>query len=437
VSLTAETVLPFASGDTAQIVFYSEGVGTDPGGKWLGGIFGVGLTRILADAYRHLIFNYNPGDEIFVFGFSRGAFTARSFVGFISNCGILDQRFAGKADEQLDNYRRRDNSRRYLEQMREYRLTYCTKTCVSPEEDGWRAQTLPDYQPGDAPLIAIGYVGVWDTVGELGIPKWALLSRWINRGYRFHDLDLSGIVRSARHAVAIDEARVDYQPTLWRNLDDLNAAAGFAGADADAPFQQKWFPGVHGSVGGGGVRRGLSDNTLDWIWDGARRAGLVFDTSRLSRVYELRPSPLENLENSTDRDWIGRLQFRAPRHPGPRHLDDVGIIARQRWKAPPNLLPEGADYRPATLSHVARPLDALPAEDFSEQADGDFDLYTVAQGDTLSAIARRFYGNAAKWQTIFAANRSKLADPDHIYVGQSLRVPHLPTDADREATGGS
>jgi uncharacterized protein (DUF2235 family) len=89
VVITAESVVPFARDDVAQVIFYDEGVGT---GKWehfRGGIFGIGLVQNLADAYRFLIFNYTPGDQIYIFGFSRGAFTARSFAGMLSNCAIL------------------------------------------------------------------------------------------------------------------------------------------------------------------------------------------------------------------------------------------------------------------------------------------------------------------------------------------------------------
>lgn len=86
VLFTAQSVLPMAPDGTAQLIYYDEGVGTEKGEKLRGGMFGKGLEKNLNDAYRFLIFNHTPGDEIYVFGFSRGAFTARSFAGLISNC---------------------------------------------------------------------------------------------------------------------------------------------------------------------------------------------------------------------------------------------------------------------------------------------------------------------------------------------------------------
>lgn len=112
VAFTAETISPLASDGIPQPIFYNEGVGTDPRDKWTGGIFGAGLMKVMADAYRFLIFNYERGDELFVFGFSRGVFTARSFVGLVSNCGILDQRLAGKSREIIDIYERRPQAKR-------------------------------------------------------------------------------------------------------------------------------------------------------------------------------------------------------------------------------------------------------------------------------------------------------------------------------------
>src|SRR2546421_4524568 len=96
VVMTAESVLPLASDNVSQLIYYHEGVGTGRWDRIRGGIFGSGLVQNLADAYRFLIFNHTPGDEIYVFGFSRGAYTARSFVGLIGCCGILLRKDAGK-----------------------------------------------------------------------------------------------------------------------------------------------------------------------------------------------------------------------------------------------------------------------------------------------------------------------------------------------------
>jgi uncharacterized protein (DUF2235 family) len=134
VLLTAQSVLP-RSQDTTQVIYYDEGVGT--GGTvdyWKGGILGEGLLQNLSEAYQNLIFNYTPGDDIFVFGFSRGAFTARSFCGLLSNSGILDRRHASKAREAVELYRSRGDTSAHIDQMMSFRRDYCSDTLVSQQE---------------------------------------------------------------------------------------------------------------------------------------------------------------------------------------------------------------------------------------------------------------------------------------------------------------
>ena len=132
VVITAESVVPFARDQVAQVIFYDEGVGT---GKWehlRGGMFGMGIVQNLADAYRFLIFNYTPGDQIYVFGFSRGAFTARSFAGLLSNCGILRREHAGKIADAISMYQERHKDKpAYAERTMRFRGDFCPDVCVS------------------------------------------------------------------------------------------------------------------------------------------------------------------------------------------------------------------------------------------------------------------------------------------------------------------
>lgn len=305
VVFTAENIRPTSADGVVQYVFYDDGVGTD-GDKFVGGVFGAGLLKNLADAYRALIFNHTPGDEIYVFGFSRGAFTARSFAGLISTCGILQRIHASRANEAVELYKSRDDSLHFRAQVHLFRSDYAPDVCVSPEEDAWRAANVAGYQPGQAPLLSIRYIGVWDTVGALGIPKYIWAAQGFNKQYQFHDTKLSAFVHYARHAVAIDERRVDFEPTLWDNLDELNASRGTTSAADAAPYQQKWFPGVHGAVGGGGDRRGLSDAALEWIWEGAQAAGLEFNAESQR---EFAPSFRDYLANNSaplNSRWSGR-----------------------------------------------------------------------------------------------------------------------------------
>jgi uncharacterized protein (DUF2235 family) len=432
VVLTAESVVPFVKGDVAQSVFYDQGIGSGDhfGEHLLGGMFGIGIMDVLADAYRFLIFNHEAGDELFVFGFSRGAFTARSFVGLLSTCGILDRRSAGEAHNLIKHYETRKDTKAWADEMMRYRARFCTRVVVSADEDTWRAANVPGYMPGDAPLLNVSYVGVWETVGALGVPGWMHISTLFDRQYRFHNTDLTPLVKFARHAVAVDERRLDYKPTLWTNIDKLNDSRGFVSENPAAPYQQKWFPGGHGAVGGGGDRRGLTDEALEWVWEGALSAGLVLDTTQGSRVYGLNPNPLEWLNPvSTPLGWsIGeiaeRLQIRADRK-GPDRIEDVAVITQRRWQAPANLLHEGTAYRPNTLKQLTAPLDALPEIDWSgaDGAPGEFTMYVVQAGDSLTRLAKQFYGDPNQYGRIFDANRWKLADADHIFAGQTLRIP--------------
>jgi len=434
VVITAESVIPISHDGIAQLIFYNEGVGTAKWEHLQGLLFGSGLVKIMGDAYRFLIFNYTPEDEIYIFGFSRGAYTARSFAGLLSSCGILLRRDAAKINEAIERYRKREASDTYVEDIMRFRRVCSPLVCVSDAEDQWRSLNVPEYTLGKAPRLHVNYLGVWDTVGSLGIPTRYLFSEPINSRYKFHDTRLSTFVKSGRHAVAIDERRTDFTPTLWDNIEELNRQAGFRMEAEDAPYQQKWFPGVHGAAGGGGERRGLSDQALDWVLDGARHAGLELDSSDYSRIYELSPDHrdwLENLAPEKTPSLATRLMDMLPegdRKPGPEELFEVSISARRRWLEPAKSLPEKKAYRPPTLDRVASALNALDPASLGIGASavsetGKFKLYQVRKGDTLRALAVRFYRHADDWKRINEANLNKLENPDRIYVGQLLRIP--------------
>jgi uncharacterized protein (DUF2235 family) len=438
VLFTAESVLPYTKDGTAQVIYYDEGVGTGDTDKFRGGLFGEGLVKNLSDAYRFLIFNHTPGDEIYIFGFSRGAFTARSFAGLIGTCGILQRPAAGRANEAVELYKRREDTEDFKRRLLEFRRDVAPHVSVSDAEDEWRAANIPDYQLGQSPRLKITYMGVWDTVGALGVPAYIWNADGFNKEHQFHDLSLSPMVESARHAVAIDERKADFAPTLWDNLDQLNAERGKNPSDEDAPYQQKWFPGVHGGVGGGGPRRGLSDQALEWIWDGAGNAGLVLDSAKGSRIYELHPSHLEWLENTEEEGGFSiigtvmNLLPRSERNPGPQAIHEVSVSARRRWHEKPENLPERSPYRPSPLQNVERDLQALDVSDLGmgdngiELAPDKFTIHIVEPGDTLSKLAKRYLSDAQRWPEIASANRYKITNPDLIYVGQALRIP-LPT----------
>ena len=161
----ARMVTPSALDGTPQVVFYDQGVGTGNWvDRWIGGITGKGLSKNIQDAYRFLMHNYEDGDEVFLFGFSRGAYTARSTAGFIRNCGLLHKRHSDEVDKTYELYRRRDA--------------------------GPKSNAAVTFRSSYSREIEVKFVGVWETVGLLGIPLLGL--RFLtHRKYRFHDLELS------------------------------------------------------------------------------------------------------------------------------------------------------------------------------------------------------------------------------------------------------
>lgn len=444
VVIVAQSITPtahdHAGAEVAQIIHYDSGVGTAKDDKWTGGLFGGGLIDKIIDAYTFLVFNYHLGDQIFVFGFSRGAFTARAFVGFIQNCGILPRKYATKIADAIALYEARTPDEGHnAPALLEFRSKFSPELCVDVAEDAWRVQNCPPYASGAAPVVRISYLGVWDTVASLGVPSDILLSPLLNRGTHFYETDLSPMVISARHAVSIDEERKSFAPTLWPNFEALNASLGFSSAASDAPYQQRWFPGDHGSVGGGGDIRGLSDGALDWVLTGARNMGLVVDQDPTTPLYSLEPNDLAPLKNMTPAKptLIGDLMDDLPKQPraGPSSVDEVSGSALNRWRAPAASLPEKAPYRPETLNHVAAQIEAG-----AETKTGQSDLpatagaapgvpgspYKVVFGDSLSKIALAAYGDDSKWELILAANRQIIDDPNRIYEGQILSLPQVP-----------
>jgi uncharacterized protein (DUF2235 family) len=250
-------------GAAPQIIYYDQGVGTgNLIDRYSGGAFGDGLEDNIHDAYRFLVANYERGDELFFFGFSRGAFTSRSIVGMIRKCGVLRREF-----------------------VEHYRDTVALYRTQGHPDDADLVKFRKDYCVGGSDDTEIKFIGVWDTVGTLGIPLRGL--RGLTRGkYQFHDTELSGTVEYAYHALAIDERRAPFEPTLWAHKPKPGQT-----------IEQVWFSGAHSDVGGGYPECGLSDITLDWMVGKARGAGLIFDDAAI-KAHALHPNPLVEIHNS-------------------------------------------------------------------------------------------------------------------------------------------
>jgi uncharacterized protein (DUF2235 family) len=244
-------------------VFYDKGVGTGRFDRLLGGGFGWGIKKKIIDAYQFLMTSYEPGDDLFFLGFSRGAYTVRSTFGLIRNSGLLKPQFAHKLEDAYALYRRRDDqSHPDAVESELFRRTY-----------SWEPRAK--------------FIGVWDTVGALGLPVGGLL-QIINKRWAFHDMTLSSWVDNASQALAIDERRKPFQAAVW----DRSATAH------GQVLEQVWFAGVHSNVGGSYPQTGLSDITLQWMVNKASACGLTIDEEALQKTANPKPDPLGKLYNS-------------------------------------------------------------------------------------------------------------------------------------------
>jgi uncharacterized protein (DUF2235 family) len=347
---TAKLVLPADANGVDQVVFYDEGVGTSrvpfaqSFNNFLGGAFGIGLLDSIERAYRFLSFNYAPGDRIYIFGFSRGAFSARSFSGLLRTCGILHKEHIDKVKEAIALYQSRDR-----EQGAD------AAPCVKFRNDFCYASYAPDtlltraFSRSPTPL-SIQYLGIWDTVGALGVPG---LMRFFRRKYQFHDLELSRMVKGARHALAIDEKRRTFKATPWTNFAKLNEGAAPSATAGEAPYQQLWFPGDHASVGGGGDVNGLWQAALVWVVEGAQRVGLAVNQEELEAYRQ-------DIDCTVSVQCMKKPMFSwasvslIGSRKGPDQLGAVSGIARERVKRPATELFEKRLYRPRTLRAVLR-----------------------------------------------------------------------------------
>lgn len=297
-----------------QLKSYDEGVGTGYTfkDKVLGGTTGSGIDTNIKDMYVFIMVNYEPGDQIFLFGFSRGAYTARSIAGLIRNSGILKRKYLHLVDKAYDLYRdKNDYSSPDSDLMKSFRREYATE------------ENTP-----------IHFIGVWDTVGALGVPlPWYKLVN--NKKYKFHDVKLGKHIKHAYHALAIDERRKLFEPTLW-----VKSASVMEDKDHKQQLEQRWFPGVHSNVGGGYRDCGLSNIPLQWLFDKAEAVGLCFNEPPLINVSEFDKGEIINSYTTFYWFWL-------PRRRKMRIKKDTNeIIDESAW----NLFYNNSKYRPQGLS---------------------------------------------------------------------------------------
>ena len=231
---------------------YDDGVGAgDPLLQHiLDGAFGTGLFAKIKEGYTKIAHDYDDGDQIFLFGFSRGAYTARSIGGMLTACGLPRQLTDAAIADGFDMYRMKPGS---------------------PERAAAKAKLIANY--GNRP-VTIAMIGVWDTVGALGIPS--VVGGVDPVVYGFLDTNLSASVLAAYHAISIDERRKAFPPTLWVS-DNVPGQI----------LEQVWFSGCHSGVGGGCPNAGLSDITLKWMLEKCVKHGLTVDPTVLETYTEL------------------------------------------------------------------------------------------------------------------------------------------------------
>ncbi|WEK04593.1 MAG: DUF2235 domain-containing protein [Candidatus Devosia phytovorans] len=334
----ARAIPGVADDGVSQVVFYLEGVGTGRGTGSIakkidrlgGGMFGWGLLQNVVEAYKNLMFNYRPGDEIYIFGFSRGAHTARSLAGMIRSVGILDRDRIHMLPEAIKRYQNRGTTGHPdTPENCAFRWENSRGVTTGSAEREWRKLHHPETDLAVVVPLKIAYLGVWDTVGAMGVPSFLWISKLFNRKYTFHDFALSSSVASARHAIAIDERRATFPAAPWDNLDELNARRPEGEA---LPYQQLWFPGDHGSVGGGGDITGLSDDALLWVAEGAMAKGLQLHTSLLDAAAKTvdHTVPLVNISAQKWSFTSLAMSMVTKDRSGPQLLSDVAPSARKR-----------------------------------------------------------------------------------------------------------
>ncbi len=334
-----------------QITIYDDGVGTESFKplKLLGGAFGWGLARNVRELYAALVRIYEPGDHLYLFGFSRGAFTVRCLAGLITRIGILDARRL-HSDEQMRKRVKqayqtyRYDNRAWLERLlglcrrRPAIADFAREHCLDLDDD------LPPAGKGHG-RARIRFIGVWDTVSAVGFPVlWVAdaINCLIYR-FKFPNYRLSPCVERAAHALSIDDERKTFHPRLWDESQE----------DPDNPrIRQVWFAGVHSNVGGGYPKQGMSLVSLDWMIREAESAAgngherLRFLPADRERIHQHR--------NVTDKLYDSRAGLAVYYRYAPRDIHRLCTTIRSPCLMPPWKSLPNATSRPKIHASVAR-----------------------------------------------------------------------------------
>lgn len=273
------------AGSAEQIGCYLPGVGTSPFQRVSGGAFGWGLFNQVKDGYRALIENYNPGDDIFIFGFSRGAYSARSLAGMILSCGVL-RKDIGRDKLALDA----GLGDLFTTTQDPNFIPDATDKVFALYKHGYdqhNRAAIDSFRQRNCHAPKIRFIGVWDTVGALGLPDKLIIpvlrgidAHLRDRWFGFLNTALHPSIDAACHALAIDERREPFLPSLWTDPPDKPPRINVPGSN----IKQVWFAGSHSNVGGGYLDTGLSDIALKWMATHAVSQGLAVDPARIADI---------------------------------------------------------------------------------------------------------------------------------------------------------
>ncbi len=324
-AIAVDQPTPGEPADWEQIVHYQEGVGT----KWYdripGGAFGTGIDEKIKAAYAFLAQHYTSGDEIYLFGFSRGAYTARSLGGLIHTVGLVPNASNAQIDQAYQIYRERDQTKRHRQ-----------------------GDQFKQAHPSEA--VSITLLACWDTVGSLGIPDLIPqlpIDYWLNLPYRFHDTKLSPTIQNALHAAALDEQRRVFSPTPMDVHDSTKTH-----------LQQRWFAGDHGGVGStaGGI---LADVTFDWMIKSIAALGLglrfkanMVDPDQVkpeNLVHHIADQQLQDLAEKKAENFFAAFGLQPRKVDGPATAENLSQTfhptVKQLWCRQP-----GYPYRPLSIA---------------------------------------------------------------------------------------
>jgi uncharacterized protein (DUF2235 family) len=339
-----------------QIAMYDDGVGTSSN-KYLallGGAFGWGLKRNVIDLYKFVSRNYNQGDEIYGFGFSRGAFTIRVLIGLIAREGLVTFR----SEEELDRHAAAAyRSFRYkafpskspivwlFRWLRDIFLLVRNRISGHGSYDKVTAAT----KAAGRDKIPIRFLGLWDTVEAYGMPIQELKRGidWVLWPMLFGDLKLTVCVKRAVHALSLDDERTTFHPLLW----DEEWEAELAATDPtlQGRITQVWFAGVHSNVGGGYPEDQLSLIPLEWILGEAVKNGLTIVPNRTSEIAAAK-SPYARLYDS--RAGFAAYYRYSPRQTPINSYKGAPILVNVHWTVLMRMVYGSDTYAPITLPHA-------------------------------------------------------------------------------------